>query len=126
MEHIFEHKLHRILNEERYQRIVRNEFFNAEYNTDNRWIENVEPTDPRRQFREELINNDITVCFEDHYGGEGEGDAYWSVYSFQHGDQKLFVRFDGYYASYVGSEFHEWEWVEPVQQVITVYKSVQR
>ena len=61
---------------------------------------------------------------EDSYGGEGQGDQYWSVYSFTDGKDVVYVKFDGYYASYVGSEYSDWFFVEPKQVQVTQYFAV--
>lgn len=57
----------------------------------------------------------------DSYGGEGQGDTYYSVYSFKKDGEEVFVKFDGYYASYCGSEYTEWFFVEPLQVTKTEY-----
>lgn len=41
---------------------------------------------------------------EDHHGGEGKGDQYWSVIKITRGDQVAFIRFEGWYASFAGAE----------------------
>lgn len=62
----------------------------------------------------------------DSYGGEGEGSTYYSIYSFTNkmSEETLYVKFDGYYASYVGSEFHDWFYVEPKEEVVINYYPV--
>lgn len=55
----------------------------------------------------------ITTELEDSYGGEGKGDEYWSVYKFSKVDETVYVKFDGWYASYNGAEFSKWFFVEP-------------
>ena len=60
-----------------------------------------------------LQESGITAECADSYGGEGKGDDYWSVYEFSNGNESVYVRFDGWYASYDGSEFNEWFFVEP-------------
>ncbi len=57
-------------------------------------------------------------CVEQ-YGGEGEGDTYYSVYHFI--DHDVYIRFDGWYASHYGSEYKEMFEVRPVEKTITVY-----
>lgn len=57
----------------------------------------------------------LQVDLVDRYGGEEMGKEYWSVYSFTDGDHIVYVKFDGWYASYHGSEFVEWFFVEPKQ-----------
>lgn len=56
------------------------------------------------------------------YGGEGEGDTYYTVYHFPHLD--LYVQFHGWYASHIGSEFEEMFEVKPEQVTVTQYKAV--
>lgn len=56
------------------------------------------------------------------HGGEGEGDSYWAVYNFV--DHDVFIQFDGWYASSIGSEFEEKYEVRPEQVTVTQYKRV--
>ena len=55
----------------------------------------------------------ITAKCIDSYGGEGKGEDCWTVYEFYNGNESVYVQFDGWYASYNGSEFNEWFFVEP-------------
>ena len=55
----------------------------------------------------------ITTECADAYGGEGPGEDCWTVYKFSKGNESVYVQFDGWYASYNGSEFTEWFFVEP-------------
>lgn len=73
-------------------------------------------------FKDILAAESIKVKLKDHYGGEGQGDEYWSVYSFTRGTEVVNVKFDGYYASHYGSEYQEWFFVEPKQVVVTQYE----
>lgn len=63
----------------------------------------------------------LIVKFEDNFGGEGEGSQYWSVYSFTKDDQTVHVKFNGWYASYHGSEFTEWFFVKLKQVTVTQF-----
>lgn len=58
------------------------------------------------------------------YGGEGQGDTWYSVKYFP--DLDLYIKVDGYYQSYCGTEFFGWEQscseVRPVEKTITVYE----
>lgn len=74
------------------------------------------------QFLDSVRELGLTFEFEDCYGGEGQGDEYWSVYKFSLGEEVVYVKFDGWYASYNGSEFSEWYFVEPQEKVITVFE----
>jgi hypothetical protein len=64
----------------------------------------------------------LRVDFCDNHGGEGED--YWSVYSFTDGYQVVYVKFQGWYASYNGAEFTEWFFVEPKQVQVTQYEKI--
>lgn len=57
----------------------------------------------------------------EHYGGEGQGDVYYTVWGFTKGDDIVYVQFDGFYSSYDGVEYERYEIVQPEQQTITVY-----
>lgn len=59
----------------------------------------------------------------DEHGGEGEGEEYWVVVKFTgHSGEVAYLKFDGSYASYVGSEFDSVFVVHPTQKTITVYE----
>lgn len=60
------------------------------------------------------------------YGGEGDGSSYWTVYKFTDTEtnETAYIQFDGWYASYVGSEFEEWFYVEPKEVLVTQYHRV--
>ena len=66
---------------------------------------------------------DITFSNVASHGGEGEGEDYWSVYKFMDNTTKetVYVKFDGWYQSYNGSEFDEWYFVVPKEVLVTVY-----
>ena len=58
----------------------------------------------------------------DGYGGEGFGERYWSVYHFKTHD--IFIKFDGWYQSYRGSEFEKMFQVVPEEVTVIKYKPV--
>lgn len=63
-------------------------------------------------------------CVE-HYGGEGQGETYYSVWKFVSKDDEVaFVQFDGSYQSYCGSEFDDYFFVKPKQVEVTQYVKV--
>jgi hypothetical protein len=66
----------------------------------------------------------LEVHYVDSFGGEGEGEDYWSVYSFTKNGETVYVKFDGSYASYVGSEYDEWFFVEPEQVMVTQFHRI--
>lgn len=58
------------------------------------------------------------------YGGEGQGDAWYSVKHFINHD--VYIKVDGWYQSNYGVEFEDWNEacneVKPSQKTITVYE----
>lgn len=56
----------------------------------------------------------------DHYGGEGQGEKYYTVHYFPTVD--MYIRFNGYYQSYNGADYIDCKEVYPEQKVITVYE----
>jgi hypothetical protein len=50
--------------------------------------------------------NDLGFEFnvEDHQGGEGQGDQYWSVIKVTRDDEVAYIKFWGWYASFAGAE----------------------
>lgn len=59
-----------------------------------------------------------------HYGGEGKGDTWYSVFHFT--DHDVHLKVDGWYSSYNGTDFEGWEdsvkEVKPMEKTITVYE----
>lgn len=74
----------------------------------------------------QLVNQFIDVMdraeMVEHYGGEGQGDAYYTVWFFPSID--LFVKFYGYYASHSGSEYEGMCEVKPKEVTVTQYDEV--
>lgn len=88
---------------------VQSQFFYSEVSDDDKWDE-----DCITDFKVKLKEKGITFKHEDNFGGEGQGDDYWSVYSFTDRDNfKVYVQFDGWYASYNGADYSEYFFVEP-------------
>lgn len=64
---------------------------------------------------------------EKRFGGEGQGDNYWIVFSAEKDGIKKFFKLDGWYSSYEGScidsysTFYE---VEEVEKVVKVWENV--
>ncbi len=60
----------------------------------------------------------------DQYGGEGQGDTWYSVKYFK--DHDVYIRVNGWYQSYNGTEFYDgWDCckeVKPISKTITVYE----
>jgi hypothetical protein len=53
----------------------------------------------------------------DSYGGEGQGEEYWTISRIldKRTEEVFFIKFDGYYDSWEGSDFsnNDWNIVEP-------------
>lgn len=63
-----------------------------------------------------------TVSMEASFGGEGQGDDYWFVLKIEDGDDTVYVRQDGWYASHVGGEYDgEFSKVDAKEKTILVY-----
>lgn len=103
----------------KYTEVI-NQFFNADFNFNidvTRWC-----SDDAIETRQAFIDQGISVnCVESH-GGEDQGRDFYSVYKFSTQDETVYIKFQGWYASYNGSEFEEWNFVEPVEKMITVYE----
>ena len=57
------------------------------------------------------------------FGGEGQGDTWYSVKYFK--DHDVYLKVSGYYQSYDGTDFSGWGCVKevtPTQKTITVYE----
>ena len=109
-----------LLRDEAYEDLIYDSLFHSEYNSEpSEW-----DSDEEKEFRAALTDSSVVCQHEDNYGGEGQGDDYWSVYSFIRGDEKVYVKFNGWYASYNGAEFTEWFFVEPKEKMITVFVPV--
>lgn len=65
----------------------------------------------------------LQVDLVDDYGGEGQGDVYWSVYSFTDGMEVVYVKFNGWYASHYGSEYEDYFFVKPKQVTVTQFEN---
>lgn len=69
------------------------------------------------------VDNGLMFTFIEHYGGEDCGADYYSVYRVSNEEgHEAYVKFQGWYQSYVGSEYREWYFVEPVEKFVTVYE----
>ena len=93
-------------------------FFHEEWSEESRdWEE-----DETKEEKQQLADLSIKVTCVDSYGGEEQGRDFYTVYKFATQDEVVYIKFQGWYASYVGSEFEEWKFVEPVEKMITVYE----
>lgn len=87
-------------------------------------VEEVDGDDEQTElFKSELAKLGKIKMVEQ-YGGEGQGDDYHTIYCFE--DHDVYVYFDGWYASHVGSEYNEMFEVFPEQKTITVYNQKEK
>lgn len=70
----------------------------------------------------EIPLNDWEVEQVQQFGGEGEGDQFWVVFSFTKDGETKYVKFYGWYESYNGTEYEGYKFVTPQEKVITVYE----
>ena len=89
-----------------------------------KWIEDKETDLMHQESHLEAMPEGWSRKVVEHYGGEGEGELYYTVYRFDNGNLSLYVRFNGWYQSYEGSEYDSHEEVVPVQETVTVFKPV--
>ncbi len=73
---------------------------------------------------ESLKSNNIEVEFITNFGGEGEGRDYYSVYKFTKDSETIYVKFQGYYQSYDGSEYERFYFVEPKETTVIVFEPI--
>jgi hypothetical protein len=96
-----------------------NEFFHSEISDNITW-----DSDEVGDFRKTVSDQGVKFEHVDNYGGEGQGDEYWSVYKFSSGNEDVYVKFDGCYASYIGADYDQWFFVEPKQVMVTQFVRV--
>lgn len=114
----FQKKLKQLFDEYALMSVL-SDFFNSEVSGNPIWN-----SDELNEFFIILNNNCIKQEFAANYGGEGKGEDYWSVYKFTdvNSGEVQYIKFDGWYQSYNGTEFDEWFFVEPKEKLITVYE----
>lgn len=97
-------------------------------------VENVEGGDLGDRIQEAVYYGDkleyknYLLENQEQVGGEGEGDHYHIVFSITNKDtsEKVFMKIDGYYSSWEGTDFYGNEpyLVEPKNKTIVVYEKV--
>lgn len=93
-------------------------FFNGNESAANCFMQGY-ATDEAVEF---MYDNQIDYNEVDSYGGKDQGSTYYRVYCFQSGGEKVYIKFNGWYASHYGSEYRDFEFVTPQQRTITVYE----
>lgn len=93
---------------------IKNEFFGSDFDADISKYDSEESV----AFKEALDASCIKVRHVDNYGGEDCGAEYWSVYEFslttKDSSESVYVKFNGWYQSYNGSEYEEWFFAKAV------------
>lgn len=74
------------------------------------------------EFNEILQSHGINFEQKEHFGGEGQGDDYYSVYRFFTNTDECYIKFSGWYQSYSGSDYSEFFVVKPVERMVTFYE----
>ena len=71
-----------------------------------------------------FIDSNIEFEYIKQVGGEDQGSIYYSIYQFTDtiSNETVFIKFEGWYASYVGSEYRHMFEVKPVEKTIIVYE----
>ena len=93
-------------------------FFGSDAPEINKWTDDGSETEV---FVNTTKGLNIEYTHVDNYGGEGEGEDYWSVYKFTHGTDIVYVKFSGSYHSYSGSDYDEWFFVGPKAVEVTQF-----
>lgn len=114
-------KVAELLNSDDFEEVVHSSMFNRE-SLRGSWYEKTGA--PEYLLSVQLDLAEIQEKLEERHGGEGEGDSYWSVWSFTRGNDKVLVKLEGSYASYDGSTYDDWFFVEPEEYVAVRYKKV--
>ncbi len=72
----------------------------------------------------DLENQGYSIVSVAGYGGEGEGDEYWGVFSLTYKGETQLFKISGWYASYDGATIDEWNIrrVYAREKVIIVYE----
>ena len=97
---------------------VQTSFFHESISDEHERYDSVEATELKNQL------NDAGIRFErkQHYGGEDQGSDYWTVYEFSNKTETVLIKFNGWYASHVGSEFDDFYVVEGKTKTVVEYK----
>ncbi len=78
-----------------------------------------------REYHSFSVDGHLFVCGEQ-FGGEGQGDDYWIVFSVEKDGDKKFYKIPGWYSSNYGSELEAYNTfeVKAVEKTVTVWEEV--
>lgn len=95
------------------------EFFNADADFCNtRMQDYVHPM-------EELPSGVSSKKIQSH-GGENQGSDFWAVWEFSRGDERVYIKFFGYYASHYGTDYLGFSVVRPFEKTVIDFEEIQR
>jgi len=93
-------------------------FFYADIESEHNEYDSEELTELKNQ----LDVAGIRFELKDRYGGEDMGSDYWSIYAFSDSTDTVFIKFNGWYASHVGSEYQEFYAVIGKEKTVVEYE----
>lgn len=98
----------------------------TEYLSDNATAKELMHEDYTKEFTPVVDGATLEFKSVDSYGGEGCGDTYYNVVQFRDtsnpDDAIVTVKLNGFYASHYGTDYHDYNFVEPKQKTITVWE----
>ena len=74
---------------------------------------------------EELPSGVSSMMMASH-GGENEGSDYWTVWEFSRGDEKVYIKFFGFYASHYGTDYLGFSVVSPFAKTVIDFEAIYR
>lgn len=79
-----------------------------------------------KRFQSRLTEHTIGFELAEEVGGDTEedGNTYFKVYNFSDGVNECWIKFDGWYSSYDGSELRSYFPVKPEVKQVTVFEKI--
>jgi len=60
------------------------------------------------------------------HGGENEGSDFWTVWEFSRGNERVYIKFFGYYASHYGTDYLGFSVVRPFEKTVIDFEAIQQ
>jgi hypothetical protein len=99
---------------------IKRALFNQDFTSEFRKYDSNEEVEFKSKLQ--LLGIDMVSVY--HYGGEGEGEQYYTVWKFSRDKEEVYFKFNGYYQSYNGSTYDEYFQVEPKEVQVIQYEPV--
>jgi hypothetical protein len=99
---------------------TKRELFNDDYSSEFSKYDSEEDA----EFKSKLQLLGIDIASVDHYGGEGKGEKYYTVWKFSRDKEEVYFKFNGYHQSYDGATYDDYFQVEPKEVKVIQYKPV--